>query len=179
MKRALVVSVSNRAAAGVYADTSGPLLVEGLRGLDLEVEGPRVVPDGEPVETVLRDAVGLVDLIVTSGGTGLSPTDHTPEMTRRVIDREAPGIAEALRTYGVAHGVPTAVLSRGVVGLAGRTLIVNLAGSTGAARDGLAVLGPLLPHLLDQIGGGDHPRLDRPSDGPADGSGDGPGATTS
>jgi molybdenum cofactor synthesis domain-containing protein len=155
---ALVVSVSNRAAAGVYGDTSGPLLVDGLRALGLEVDGPLVVPDGEPVEVALQDAAGRYDLVVTSGGTGLSPTDLTPEMTRRVVDREAPGVAEAIRAYGVAHGVPTAVLSRGVVGVCGRTLVVNLAGSPGAARDGLAVLGPLLPHLLEQVAGGDHPR---------------------
>ena len=160
MSRALVVSVSTRAAQGVYADTTGPLLRDGLAALGLDADGPLVVADGEPVEVVLRESVGRYDLVVTSGGTGLSPTDHTPEMTRRVIDREAPGLAEALRAYGVAHGVPTAVLSRGVAGLAGRTLIVNLAGSTGAARDGLAVLGPLLPHLLDQVAGGDHTRSD-------------------
>ena len=160
MSRALVVSVSTRAAHGVYADTTGPLLRDGLAALGLDTDGPLVVADGEPVEAVLRESVGRYDLVVTSGGTGLSPTDHTPEMTRRVIDREAPGLAEALRAHGVAHGVPTAVLSRGVAGLAGRTLIVNLAGSTGAARDGLAVLGPLLPHLLDQVAGGDHARSD-------------------
>ena len=158
MSTALVVSVSNRAAAGAYADTSGALLVAGLADLGLEVEGPQVVPDGDPVEDALRAAAGRFDLVVTTGGTGLSPTDLTPEMTRRVIDREAPGVAEAIRAYGVAQGVPTAVLSRGVVGLAGRTLVVNLAGSNGAVRDGLVVLGPLLPHLLEQIGGGDHPR---------------------
>lgn len=158
MSTALVVVVSNRAASGVYADTSGPLLVAGLTDLGLAVDGPRIVPDGDPVEDVLREAVGRYDLVVTSGGTGLSPTDLTPEMTRRVIDREAPGVAEAIRAYGVAHGVPTAVLSRGVVGLADRTLVVNLAGSAGAGRDGLAALGPLLPHLLEQVAGGDHPR---------------------
>ncbi len=157
MSRALVITVSTRAATGVYQDTSGPLLVAGLTDLGLDVDGPVVVVDGEPVETELRSAVGHFDLVVTSGGTGLSPTDHTPEMTRRVIDREAPGLAEALRAYGAAHGVPTAVFSRGIVGLAGRTLIINLAGSTGAARDGLTVLGPLVPHLLEQVAGVDHP----------------------
>jgi molybdenum cofactor synthesis domain-containing protein len=158
MSRALVVVVSTRAATGVYADTSGPLLVAGLAELGLEVDGPQVVPDGEQVEAALRDAVESYDLVVTSGGTGLSPTDGTPEATLRVVDRAAPGIAEAVRAYGAAHGVPSAVISRGVAGLAGRTLIVNLAGSSGAARDGLAVLGPLLPHVLDQVAGGDHQR---------------------
>lgn len=161
MIRALAVTVSNRAAAGVYADTSGPLLVELLReaGCDT-VDGPLVVPDGEPVETALRDAVARAyDVVVTSGGTGLTPTDRTPEMTARVIDREVPGIAEAVRQAG-RDAVPAAILSRGIAGLAGRTLIVNLPGSKGGVRDGMAVLSPVLAHAVDQIRGGDHPRHD-------------------
>ncbi len=97
-------------------------------------------------------------MIVTTGGTGLSPTDRTPEMTRPLLDFEVPGIAEALRSYGAAQGIPTAVFSRGVVGVAGRTLVVNLPGSSGGCRDGLVVLTPLLPHAVDQVRGGDHPR---------------------
>ncbi len=156
--RAMAVTVSNRAAAGVYEDTSGPILVDLLRDLGCDVDGPVVVPDGEPVEQVLRDAVAQgYDAVVTSGGTGLTPTDRTPEMTRRVIDREIPGIAEAIRAAG-RDKVPAAVLSRGLAGLAGRTLIVNLPGSTGGVRDGMAVLGGVLRHAVDQIGGGDHPR---------------------
>lgn len=156
--RAIAVTISNRAAAGVYEDTSGPVLVELLRGLGCEVDGPVVVPDGEPVEQVLRDAVAQgYDAVVTSGGTGLTPTDRTPEMTLRVIDREIPGIAEAIRMAGRVK-VPAAVLSRGLAGVAGRTLIVNLPGSTGGVRDGMAVLGEVLRHAVDQIGGGDHPR---------------------
>jgi molybdenum cofactor synthesis domain-containing protein len=155
--RALVVTVSNRASAGVYADRGGPLIVEALTGLGCAVDGPVVVPDGDPVHEVLADAVreGYA-AVVTTGGTGLSPMDLTPEMTRRVVGTEVPGLAEAIRAYGVDQGVPTAALSRGVCGVAGRTLIVNLPGSTGGVRDGLAVLGPVLLHAVDQIAGGDH-----------------------
>ena len=160
--RALAVTVSNRAAAGVYRDTSGPVLAELLRSAGCAVvDGPRVVPDGEPVEAVLREAVAAgYDVVVTTGGTGLTPGDLTPEMTRRVIEREIPGIAEALRAAGAANGVPSAILSRGVAGVAGRTLIVNLPGSTGGVRDGMAVLAPVLGHAISQINGGDHPRPD-------------------
>ncbi|HEV2937273.1 MAG TPA: MogA/MoaB family molybdenum cofactor biosynthesis protein [Streptosporangiaceae bacterium] len=159
--RALAVTVSNRAAAGIYEDRSGPVLVDLLRAAGCAVDGPLMVADGEPVEVVLRDAVaGGYDVVVTTGGTGLTPADLTPEMTRRVLDREIPGIAEALRSAGAAAGVPAAILSRGLAGVAGRTLIVNLPGSTGGVRDGVAVLVPVLEHAVSQINGGDHVRAD-------------------
>jgi molybdenum cofactor synthesis domain-containing protein len=151
------VSVSNRASAGVYEDRTGPLLVDGLAGLGFEVDGPLVVPDGEPVEEALREAVATAyDVVLTSGGTGVTPTDRTPEMTARVLDYEVPGIAEALRAHGVAKGVPTATLSRGLAGVAGATLVVNLPGSPGGVRDGLEVLGSVLVHAVEQMQGSDH-----------------------
>ena len=159
MIRALAVTVSNRAAAGVYEDKSGPVLAELLRAAGCEVDGPVVIPDGAVVEAALRDAVTAgYDVIVTTGGTGLTPADLTPEMTRLIVDREIPGIPEAIRAAGRAAGVPAAALSRGVAGLAGTTLIVNLPGSTGGVRDGMAVLSGLLAHAVDQVHGGDHPR---------------------
>ena len=156
--RALAVTVSSRAAAGVYPDRSGPVLVDLLRRAGCGVvDGPLVIPDGDPVAEALRDSVAAgYDVVVTTGGTGLTPTDQTPEMTRPLLDREIPGIAEAIRTAGAAAGVPAAILSRGLAGLAGRTLIVNLPGSPGGVEDGMAVLGRILQHAVDQVHGGDH-----------------------
>ena len=155
--RAVVVTCSTRAAAGDYPDRGGALLVQTLRGWGADVDDATVVPDGPEVLAALRAALASgADLVMTTGGTGLAPTDGTPEATRTVLDREVPGIAEAVRARGVANGIPTAVLSRGVAGLAGRTLVLNLPGSTGGVRDALAVLADVLPHALDQARGGDH-----------------------
>jgi molybdenum cofactor synthesis domain-containing protein len=157
MSRAVVITCSTRAATGVYPDRGGPLVVEALRQWGFEVGEPIVVPDGPEVGAALVGALATgPDLVVTTGGTGLSPTDGTPEATRALLDREVPGIAEALRAAGVAKGVPTAMLSRGVAGVAGRTLVVNLPGSTGGVRDALEVLEPVVPHAISQIRGGDH-----------------------
>jgi molybdenum cofactor synthesis domain-containing protein len=152
-----VVVASNRAAAGVYADTTGPLLVEALRSWGFETADPAVVPDGEEVGEAIRAAVSAgARVVLTTGGTGLTPTDRTPEVTRPLLDREVPGIVEAIRAYGVAKGVATASLSRGVAGVVGDCLVVNLPGSRGGVKDALAVLEPLLVHAVEQIVGSDH-----------------------
>jgi molybdenum cofactor synthesis domain-containing protein len=155
--RAAVVVASNRAAAGVYDDTTGPLLLDFLTRLGFSCEQPTVVADGDPVGVAIAAAAeGGARVVLTTGGTGLTPTDRTPEVTRRLLDREVPGIAEAIRAYGVAQGVPTAALSRGLAGVVGDCLVINLPGSRGGVKDAMTVLEPLLVHATEQILGSDH-----------------------
>lgn len=155
-RRAVVVVASTGAAAGTRVDETGPVIRDWFAARGWAVEGPVVVADGEPVGSVLEAALEWgVDAVVTTGGTGLSPTDQTPEVTAPLLDRQLPGIAEEVRRRGLA-ATPTALLSRGLAGLAGRTLVVNLPGSKGGVRDGLAVLDGVLDHVVDQIAGGTH-----------------------
>jgi len=153
---ARVVIASTRAATGVYEDRCGPIIRDWFTDRGFDVTEPAVVVDGDAVRDALCTALGQgADVIVTSGGTGISPTDVTPEATLSVIDYQIPGLADAIRRSGLP-AVPTAVLSRGVCGVVGRTLVINLPGSLGGVRDGLTVLSDVLEHALDQLSGGDH-----------------------
>jgi molybdenum cofactor biosynthesis protein B len=156
--RARVITASDRSHGGLRHDTSGPVLASLLRDeLGFSEAEVVVVPDEvAEIEAALRAAItDGIDLVVTTGGTGFAPRDVTPEATRRVLEREAPGLAEALRQFN-RDKVPTTILSRAVAGTAAGTIIVNLPGSTGAVRDGIAVLEPVIGHAIVQMRGGDH-----------------------
>lgn len=157
MRRALIITASNRASAGVYKDLSGAALKEGLKKLGYEVVGYKLVQDDmHQIATTIKSAIEEeIDLIVTTGGTGVSPTDVTPEATKPLIERAIPGFMEALRDYS-REKVPTADLTRGLAGVNGNSLIINLPGSPGAVKDGLVIIERLAGHIHDQLAGHDH-----------------------
>jgi molybdenum cofactor synthesis domain-containing protein len=155
-RRAAVVAASTRAALGVYEDRTGPVIRDWLVARGFEVDGPVVVPDGPEVAVALRAAIESgVDVLVTTGGTGISPRDGTPEATAPLLGVTLPGFHEELRRRGSAS-TPFALMSRGLAGIAGSTFVVNLPGSTGGVRDGLDLLGEVVDHVLDQLAGGHH-----------------------
>lgn len=158
MTSAAVITVSTRAAAGVYADEAGPAVAAMLREAGYDVDGIVVVPDGrDGVAAAIVEACRRATVVVTNGGTGLHPNDQTPEATIAVVDRLVPGLAEAMRAASMAV-TPMAMLSRGVAGTLGGSLVVNVPGSPKAATENLAAVLAVLDHAVDQMAGGDHPR---------------------
>ncbi|HEV2009497.1 MAG TPA: MogA/MoaB family molybdenum cofactor biosynthesis protein [Candidatus Limnocylindria bacterium] len=151
--RAAIITISTKGAAGKRMDESGPAIREALEASGIKVVHTKLVGDGvTPVGNAIREASQKANVVITSGGTGLSPNDMTPEATRRVIDREAPGIAEALRAHSLTK-TPHGMLSRGVAGTLGQALVVNLPGSPKAARESLEVLIPVLSHAIELLAG--------------------------
>jgi molybdenum cofactor synthesis domain-containing protein len=157
MKRAVVITASNRAFNGIYEDRSGQILLTGLRELGYEIPQVTLLPDDSiQIAGAIKKAIAEeIDLVVTTGGTGVSPFDMTPEATEPLVEKKMPGILEALRAYS-REKVPTTDLSRGVAGVTKKTLIINLPGSPGGAKDGLVIIERLASHIHDQIAGHDH-----------------------
>jgi len=157
MRTAVVITASNRASRGEYADLSGAALAKGLTGLGYEVSGPHIVSDSIDLisEQLTVALANKTRLIVTTGGTGVSPTDVTPEATAPFIEKLIPGFGEALRAHS-RDKVPTSDLTRGLAGTHGTSLIINLPGSQGAITDGLVIIERLAGHILDQLDGKDH-----------------------
>ncbi len=155
--KAAIITASNRASRGIYEDKSGEILAEGLKALGFDVSGPVIVPDSVSLiaAEIAKAIDSKFDLIVTTGGTGISPTDFTPEATAPLLQKTLPGISEALRAYS-RERVPTADLSRGLAGTAEQSLIINLPGSPGGVRDGLVIIERLALHAISQLAGQDH-----------------------